>query len=310
MTPSPPFAALQFAADYGIHVGSVTGGFANIACPFCDGSTTSPYPLGLHLSKGYASCFRCGYHPMALTISKTVGSGMREAQQILDDYSYKGSQAPKRSVSGILTCPLPGGPITPPFREYLASRGLDPDWISLEHGVLSAGPRTLWHGESRDWDGQWFSDRLIIPIHDQHGTVVAFQGRSIQKDAVIRYKVAQPDKVPMHYKRTLYGHRYTRQDLVVVVEGVVDQWKLGRGVVATFGTTVTEHQIRLLGKFRRVLFAFDSENTAQEKATRAAREVASLGVKAEVVDLELGNRDAGDLETSEIGPIRRELGLD
>ena len=98
--------------------------------------------------------------------------------------------------------------------------------------------------------------------------------------------------------------------MVVVVEGVLDQWKLGRGSVATFGTSLTIHQIRLLGGYRRVLFCFDSEDTAQAKAARWAREVAALGVSVEVVDLELGARDCGDLSDSEAAAVRRELGLD
>ena len=118
------------------------------------------------------------------------------------------------------------------------------------------------------------------------------------------------DKVPVHHKHLLYGARHARQDLVVVVEGVVDQWKMGRGSVATFGTTLTVHQVRELAKHRRILFCFDSEPEAQAKATKYARELAALGREAEVVDLELGNRDPGDLDSSEIGAIRRELGLD
>ena len=226
------------------------------------------------------------------------------------DYGYQASPAAVHRPTGIRTCPLPGGPLTQEFRSYLESRGLDPDWIALEYGVQAAGPKTLWKGEDQKWPGQWFSNRLIIPVHDRLGNVVSFQGRSVEKDPKIRYKVAQIDKVPGHYKHFLYGARHARLDMVAVVEGVVDQWKMGRGVVATFGTTLTIYQIRELAKYRRILFCFDSEPEAQARATKYARELAALGREAEVVDLELGDRDPGDLNAGEIGAIRRELGLD
>ena len=307
--PDIPFAATHFLQDYGIHVGSESAAYLNIACPYCHGSSTSPTPLGIHRSKGIVSCWRCGYHPLLETIILLTGASFKEAREIVQDYGFQAPAAVRRGPSTIRTCPLPGGPLTPPFRQYLESRGLDPDWIALEYGVLAAGPKTLWHGEDRKWPGQWFSNRLIIPIHDCLGTVVNFQGRSIEKEPRIRYKGAQVDKVPVHHKHLLYGARHARQDLVVVVEGVVDQWKMGRGTVATFGTTLTVHQIRELAKFRRILFCFDSEPEAQAKATRYARELAALGREAEVVDLELGNRDPGDLDSGEVGAIRRELGL-
>ena len=330
--PDTPFAASHFLQDYGIQVGSESTAYLNIACPYCHGSSTSPTPLGIHRSKGIVSCWRCGSHSLLETITLLTGASFKEAREIVQDYGFQAPAAVLRGPSTIRTCPLPGGPLTPPFRQYLESRGLDPDWIALEHGVLAAGPKTLWHGEDTKWPGQWFSNRLIIPIHDRLGTVVNFQGRWIGKEThkwakikreeggeiveewqwvpIIRYKGAQVDKVPVHHKHLLYGAWHARQDLVAVVEGVVDQWKMGRGTVATFGTTLTVHQIRELAKFRRILFCFDSEPEAQAKATKYARELAALGREAEVVDLELGDRDPGDLDSGEVGAIRRELGLD
>ena len=312
--PNRPFAASLFLADYGIQQGIPSREFHNIHCPFCGGSSTSPFSLGIHVSKGYASCWRCNSHPLLDTIALLTATSPKEAREILAAYSFTAhAPGPIYKGSKVRHCNPPGGPLTATYSRYLESRGFDPDWIALEHGVLAAGPRCFWDAGiplDEDWKGQWFSDRLIIPIHDAKGTVVNFQGRSIRADALIRYKGARVDKVPMHHKHLLYGAHRGRSDLAVVVEGVLDQWKLGRGSVATFGTSLTIHQIRLLGGYRRVLFCFDSEDTAQAKAARWAREVAALGVSVEVVDLELGTRDCGDLSDSEAAAVRRELGLD
>lgn len=309
-----PFAAAIFLADYGIPQGTPSRDFLNCQCPFCGGSPTSPFPLGIHVSKGYAVCWRCQSHPLLDTIAALTSTSPKEAREILAAYSFTAhAPGPRVPTSKVRHCQPPGGPLTAPYSRYLEARGFDPDWIALEHGVLAAGPRCFWDAGGPlddDWKGQWFSDRLIIPIHDASGRLVNFQGRSILPDALIRYKGARVDKVPMHHKHLLYGAHRGRSDLAVVVEGVLDQWKLGRGSVATFGTSLTIHQIRLLGAYRRVLFCFDSEDTAQAKAARWAREVAALGVQVEVVDLELGDRDPGDLTDAEAAAVRRELGLD
>lgn len=331
-----PFAAALFLADYGIPQGTPSREFHNTICPFCGGSPTSPFPLGIHVSKGYASCWRCQSHPLLETIAALTATTPKEAREILAAYSFTSHvPGPKLPSSKVRHCQPPGGPLTAPYSRYLESRGFDPDWIALEHGVLAAGSKCFWDAGvplDGDWKGQWFSDRLIIPIHDATGRLVNFQGRWIRKEKerwgiirtmengkpvetpgwvpIERYKGARVDKVPMHHKHLLYGAHRGRSDLAVVVEGVLDQWKLGRGSVATFGTSLTIHQIRLLGAYRRVLFCFDSEDTAQAKAARWAREVAALGVSVEVVDLELGTRDPGDLTDSEAAAVRRELGLD
>ena len=309
-----PFAAALFLADYGIPQGTPSREFHNTICPFCGGSPTSPFPLGIHVSKGYASCWRCQSHPLLETIAALTATTPKEAREILAAYSFTShAPGPKLPSSKVRHCQPPGGPLTAPYSRYLDSRGFAPDWIALEHGVLAAGSKCFWDAGvplDGDWKGQWFSDRLIIPIHDATGRLVNFQGRSIRPDALIRYKGARVDKVPMHHKHLLYGAHRGRSDMAVVVEGVMDQWKLGRGSVATFGTSLTIHQIRLLGGYRRVLFCFDSEPTAQAKAARWAREVAALGTSVEVVDLELGARDLGDLTDSEAAAVRRELGLD
>jgi len=312
--PSTPFAASRFLADYGIEQGPASREYHNVHCKFCGGSSTSPFSLGIHVSKGFATCWRCSGHSLFEVVRVLTGCTTTEAKEILDAYAYDpGHSEPRYKATVIQTCTPPGTPLTAHYKEYLSSRGFDPDWIALEHGVLAAGPRCHWDAGqpiTDDWKGQWFSDRLIIPIHDATGKVVNFQGRSIRKDELIRYKGARVDMVPMHHKHLLYGAHRARKDLVVVVEGVMDQWKLGRGVVATFGTSLTVFQVLLLSRYRRVLFCFDSEDTAQAKAVRWAKEVAALGAKAEVVDLELGERDAGDLSDEEAGAVRRELGLD
>ena len=271
--------------------------------------------MGFHRTGGYTSCFRCGFHPLVPTIAKLLSVTVSQAQAIRDQYTYADASQASLDITYATACTPPGGPLTPRYRTYLESRGLDPDWIALEYGVLAAGPRCRWYGESKDWKGSDFSDRLIVPIKDKAGRVVAFQGRSIRKDEGLRWKFPPLERVASHYKETLYNGHTVRGDTVAVVEGIADCWKLGRGSVASYGTSMTGTQIRLLGGFRRVILLFDSEPLAQGRARMYARDIAALGARVDVVDLELPmgpdgkTVDLGDLGASEIGAIRREIGI-
>ena len=315
MRETKPFAAASFLSDHGIEVGEVTRSFLNVFCPFCHGSTTSPTPLGFHRTGGYVTCFRCGSHPLVPTIARLLGLSTPQAQAIRDQYTYADASKASLEIAYAQACTPPGGPLTTRYKAYLESRGLDPDWIALEYGVLASGTSCRWYGESRDWKGIDFSDRLVVPICDRGGRVVAFQGRTIARNEPIRWKFPPLDRVAAHYKETLYNLHAHKGDTVAVVEGIVDAWKLGRGSVASYGTSMSQGQMRLLGGFRRVVMLFDSEPEAQARARRAAREIASLGARVDVVDLQLpagaGGKplDIGDLGESEVQGIRGEIGL-
>lgn len=308
MQSSQPFAALRFATDYGLEQGEVTPKFINVRCWHC-----GKLKLGLHLHKGYATCYVCGRHDLVFSIAKLLGVPLQEAQAVREAYSYSEGVPSLLAPSTAKSCPIPGEPLTPRYRQYLESRGFDPDWIALEHGVLAAGSRCLWTGESgptEEWKGSWFSDRLIVPIKDRSGRAVNFQGRSIRKDERVRWKGPPVDRVPVHQKTVLYGGHACTGDTVAVVEGICDQWRLGRGSVATFGTSLTVTQVRLLGTFRRVLFLFDSEPEAQARAAKYAADLGALGRSVAVVDLELtGKRDMADLSEEEARAVRKELGI-
>ena len=310
-----PFAASSFLADYGIEVGSVTRGFLNVPCPFCGGSPTSPTPLGFHRTGAYCSCWRCGTHPLLPTIQRLLSLTFEQSKAVREQYTYADSSHGSEEIVFKGLCTPPGGPLTPRYHKYLESRGFDPDWIALEYGVLAAGPSCRWYGEDQDWRGSDFSDRLIVPLKDKAGRVIAFQGRTIRKDEGIRWRFPPLDRVAGHYKETLYGAHEALGDTVAVVEGVMDKWKLGRGSVASYGTSLSGAQVRMLGGFRRVVMLFDSEPEAQARARMYARDIAALGARVQVVDLELpvgpsGKAlDLGDLGSEEIQAIRREIGL-
>ena len=99
-----------------------------------------------------------------------------------------------------------------------------------------------------------FRDRLIIPIQDTKGRVVAFGGRALKPDATPKY-LNSPETELFHKGSLVFnGHRARqaafKSGSVIVVEGYLDAvavWQAGiPAVVATLGTAFTEEQVAAL----------------------------------------------------------------
>ena len=123
-----------------------------------------------------------------------------------------------------------------------------------------------------------FRDRLVFPIHDRRGRVIAFGGRVLEKDDSPKY-LNSPETPLFHKGRELYGlwqvrQAHSRIPHIVVVEGYMDVVSLAQfGVttaVATLGTATTPDHAELL--FRNaadVYFCFDGDRAGRAAAWRA-----------------------------------------
>ncbi len=123
-----------------------------------------------------------------------------------------------------------------------------------------------------------FRGRLMIPIRDQRGRVIAFGGRIIG-DGEPKY-LNSPDTPLFDKGRTLYNidralPAARKADRVFVVEGYMDAIALAQAgigeVVAPLGTALTEHQLERLWRISDVPhLCFDGDNAGQKAAIRAA----------------------------------------
>ncbi len=122
-----------------------------------------------------------------------------------------------------------------------------------------------------------FRDRVMFPIEDHRGRVVAFGGRGIDKGEP---KYLNSPETPLFHKgRELYGLFHAREAIkrenrVLVVEGYMDVVALAQfGVdfaVATLGTATTrDHLERLFRHAPEVIFCFDGDRAGREAAWRA-----------------------------------------
>ena len=150
--------------------------------------------------------------------------------------------------------------------------------------------------------------RIILPLYHD-GVIVSWQGRLIENiQDVPRYMTLGVEKSLVDPKSVLFNIDNCRADTVVFVEGPFDVMRFGDGACCSFGTTVTESQLHALAKYNRVIVAFDAD--AVSKGQKIAQKLSAMGVKEVFnLDLELGERDMGDLTETEVAVLRKELGL-
>ena len=134
-------------------------------------------------------------------------------------------------------------------------------------------------GQIRDGDRYYdrFRDRLMFPIRDARGRVIAFGGRIIDQGEP-KY-LNSPETVLFHKGRELYGLFETRRSranlkCLLVVEGYMDAVRLHQAgltyAVATLGTATTpEHFKRIFRLVSEVVFAFDGDRAGRAAAWRA-----------------------------------------
>ena len=122
-----------------------------------------------------------------------------------------------------------------------------------------------------------FRNRLMFPICDVSGRIIAFGGRTLGDDPA-KY-MNSPATVLFDKSRCLYGldkarHAIVKTGTVVVVEGYTDVimcHQFGcQNVVATLGTSLTAEHARMLRRYaKRIILVFDSDVAGTEAANRA-----------------------------------------
>ena len=123
-----------------------------------------------------------------------------------------------------------------------------------------------------------FRNRLIFPIVNLVGEVIAFGGRALDAAEQAKY-LNSPETVLFDKSANLYALNWSRQAVVetgrvIVVEGYLDALMCIQegvpNVVATLGTALTDRHVRLLSRFARdVVLVFDADTAGQAAARRA-----------------------------------------
>jgi DNA primase len=157
------------------------------------------------------------------------------------------------------------------LKEHLGAQGI-PVEDMVEAGLLVAG-------DDIPVPYDRFRDRVMFPITDLRGRVIAFGGRALEKDVPAKY-MNSPETPLFHKGDNLYNLAAARLAThngapLVVVEGYVDVIAMvGAGFaasVAPLGTALTENQLALLWKMvDEPILCFDGDKAGQKAAWRAA----------------------------------------
>jgi DNA primase len=157
------------------------------------------------------------------------------------------------------------------LKEYLGAQGIPVDDM-VETGLLIGG-------EDIPVPYDRFRDRVMFPISDHRGRVIAFGGRALEKDVPAKY-LNSPETPLFHKGDNLYNLATARQAAhdgspLIVVEGYVDVIAMVTsgfpGSVAPLGTALTENQLALLWKMAdEPILCFDGDRAGQKAAWRAA----------------------------------------
>lgn len=156
------------------------------------------------------------------------------------------------------------------LRDHLAGKGVSPEMMA-EAGLLVTG-------EDITIPYDRFRDRVMFPIADVKGRVIAFGGRAMSADVPAKY-LNSPDTPLFNKGRLLYNHHLARpaahdRGTVIAVEGYVDVISLTvagfPNAVAPLGTALTEDQLALLWRMAdEPILCFDGDKAGQRAAYRA-----------------------------------------
>ncbi len=140
-----------------------------------------------------------------------------------------------------------------------------------------------------------FRDRVIFPVHNISGRIVAFGGRTLRTDKKVAKYQNSPESDIYSKKRELYGIFFAKKaiqqlDSVIMVEGYTDVISMHQAgienVVSSSGTSLTVEQVRLLSRFtKNITIIYDGDAAGVKAALRGIDLVLREGMDVRVVSL-------------------------
>lgn len=304
-------------------------------CPFHNEKTPSFY---VSPAKGIFKCFGCGksgtavgfimehenltYSEALKYLAKKYGIEVVEKEETAEDIAARQRGESLMLVSefarNFFTRQLdtPEGQIG---YAYFKSRGLEDETIAsfglgwapqgrnnLQKAAREAGFKEEYLIDTglcfKTEDGKVldrFYDRVVFPIQNIAGRVIAFGCRTLKSDKTVAKYVNSPETEIYQKRTTLYGMYQAKgevhkQDKFILVEGyldVISMHQLGiRNVAASSGTSLTVEQVRLIKRFTdNVTIIYDGDSAGIHAALRGIGLVLEGGLNVKVVLLPDGD---------------------
>lgn len=181
------------------------------------------------------------------------------------------------------------------YREWMAQKKL-PEHIMVEAGIFIQ-PSEDENGQAGRPYARW-RHRLMFPIRNDNGDVIAFSGRILDKDQKGGKYVNSPETPVFTKSRVLFGFDKSKRPIsksgvAIVCEGQIDMimvFEAGlQNVVAGQGTAFTELHAKMLKRVcDEVVLCYDSDNAGREAAEKAFRILSPQGINVRVAALPQG----------------------
>jgi DNA primase len=296
-------------------------------CPFHSEKTPS---FNVHSTHQYFKCFGCqvggdvfkfimeieriSFFEALKLVAERNGIAMPKREYTDPDAKLRGALLEMHELAARVFQSNLNGPAGAQARQYLAGRNVTPEQAA-EFGLglsEASGQQLARQFESRfspeqleqsglvmkrqEGSGYYdrFRGRLMFPIHNESGKVIAFGGRALRPEDNPKY-LNSPETALYRKSYVLYNlHRakdaIRRADLVVLVEGYMDVigvYSAGvHNVVASCGTSLTNSQVRMLKRHsERIVVNFDPDTAGANATEKYIKELLDEGLRVQVLAL-------------------------
>jgi len=312
-------------------------------CPFHGEKTPS---FSVNQAKQFYYCFGCGaggdifkfvmetekvtFPDAVRAVAEKFGIAIPTAKERTPEERQKNQQRTSlvemhREAAAFFAQQLNNSPEGKAAKGYLLDRGLDSEAMTrfgigfapsggeaLVRTMKQKYPEKVLEASglfSRDPNGRFFDRfrrRVMFPIANDTGKIVAFGGRALGDDLP---KYLNSPETPIYSKSNLLYHldrakeALRQKDFAVLVEGYMDAIAVARAgisnVVASCGTSLTEPQVKLLSRFtRRIIVNYDPDTAGQAATERSLTLLLEQGVEVRVLALP-GGKDPDSFIKSE-----------
>lgn len=271
-------------------------------CPFCKAATET---LSVNHKEDTFFCYACGAFGDSAEFTARVGIGQpvsssQKNQVMLQIYEDAASYYFETLMSGSnpgLSYFLDRGLVKKDFEAF--GLGFSPDIFS---GLYKMMIRKYRHEEllqsglfkisKKGYPYDLFRNRVMFPIMDENGDVIAFGGRVLDEESNPKYMNSPETKI-FSKRKYLYGFPYgdaDRGEELLICEGYMDLIAVQKAgfsdSAAVLGTSLTEEHARLIRSYyRRVCLVLDSDEAGIHAAKRTIRLLNDAGLTVSVPDL-------------------------
>ena len=163
-----------------------------------------------------------------------------------------------------------------------------------------------------------FRDRLMFPIHNEVGDVIAFSGRQLRDDPRTGKYINSPETDIFKKSNVLFAldkakKGILKEQAVILCEGQIDAIACHEGgvenAIAPLGTAVTAQHARILKRYAKTaVLCFDADGAGMKASERAFRELAPEGLSVRVVELPAGDDPDTYLRAHGVEGFRKKVG--